>query len=48
VKVGPKLVEVAFEKPRFLVLKILKTKSPNLGFYRFLFLKIVIVFSITY
>jgi len=44
-------VEVAFKKPRFFrFLKNLK-KNPKvqiLGFLGFLFLKIVIVFSITY
>jgi len=43
-------VEVAFKKPRFFrFLKNLKnTKVQILGFLGFLFLKIVIVFSITY
>ena len=43
-------VEVAFKKPRFFrFFKNLKTpKVQILGFLGFLFLKIVIVFSITY
>jgi len=43
-------VEVAFKKPRFLGF-LKKPKNPKvqiLGFLGFLFLKIVIVFSITY